>query len=378
MSATPSGFSIPRPGQKAGAGAAPPKGADAEDPETTEEGDSDQLAPDASVDLAAVRAEFGVDRTLDELDETLVGLVPVKSRLRQIEALLLIDRLRHRFGLDTPRPNLHMCFAGPPGTGKTTVATKMAEILHALGYLPSNHLVTVSREDLVGQYVGHTAPKTKEVLKRAMGGVLFIDEAYALHRPENERDYGQEAIEMLLQVMEEHRDRIVVILAGYSDRMDKFFALNPGLRSRIAHHIEFPEFDVAELVAIGKRMIAEQGYELAPEAEDVFHDYLARRRAQPHFANARSVRNAIERTRLRHAARVVEAGGAIDLAMLRVLVADDLLGSSIFDDDGTQPTADDDAATADAAADADAGADASAEDAAADEGDAADEDAAAG
>ena len=295
--------------------------------------DSAQLLEGASVDIAAMRAELGVDHTLDELDETLVGLAPVKTRLRQIEALLLIDRLRQRFGLESPRPNLHMCFAGPPGTGKTTVASRMAEILHALGYLPSGHLVAVSREDLVGQYVGHTAPKTKEVLKRAMGGVLFIDEAYALHRPENERDYGQEAIEMLLQVMEEHRDRLVVILAGYGDRMDAFFALNPGLRSRIAHHLDFPEFDVDDLVEIGRRMLAEQGYQLTPDAEAVFREYVERRRTQPHFANARSIRNAIERTRLRHAARLVSAGGTVDREALRLIVPDDLLASSIFDDE---------------------------------------------
>jgi probable Rubsico expression protein CbbX len=260
-------------------------------------------------------------------------VAPVKHRLREIESLLLIDRLRRRYGLETPRLNLHMCFAGPPGTGKTTVATKMAEILHALGYLPSNHLVTVSREDLVGQYVGHTAPKTKEALARAMGGVLFIDEAYALHRPDNERDYGQEAIEMLLHAMEEHRDRLVVILAGYRDRMDSFFAMNPGLRSRIAHHLDFAEFDLDELATIGHRMLAEQGYELSTEAEPIFRTYLERRRAQPHFANARSVRNAIERTRLRHAARLVSAGGTIDRDDLRRLVPEDLLASRVFDED---------------------------------------------
>jgi len=300
---------MPRPG---GADPLPPQ--DAAGPETIEK---DDLAADQQVDVEAMRAELGVDKVLDELDAALVGLAPVKRRLREIEALLLVDQLRGRFGLETARPNLHMCFAGPPGTGKTTVAGRMAEILHALGYLPSNHLVTVTREDLVGQYVGHTAPKTKEVLKRAMGGVLFIDEAYALHRPDNERDYGQEAIEMLLQVMEEHRDRLVVILAGYGDRMDRFFSLNPGLRSRIAHHLDFPEFDTDDLFAIGERMLSEQGYELATETVPVFRDYIERRRTQPHFANARSVRNAIERARLRHAARLVAEGGKVGRDALR-------------------------------------------------------------
>ena len=300
---------------------------DASDPEPVEEM---PLAADETVDVDEVRVALGVSQALQELDEQLVGLAPVKRRLTQIGSLLLIDRLRLRFGLESPRPSLHMCFAGPPGTGKTTVARRMAEILHALGYLPSDHLVTVSREDLVGQYVGHTAPKTQDVLKRAMGGVLFIDEAYALHRPDNERDYGQEAIEILLQVMEEHRDRLVVILAGYRDRMDAFFNLNPGLRSRIAHHIDFPEFDLGDLIEIGHRMLAEQGYELSAGAEPVFRDYLARRSDQPHFAHARSVRNAIERARLRHAARLVEAGGRVDREALRLIVADDILASSVF------------------------------------------------
>lgn len=320
---------MPRPG---GADPLPPQ--DAAGPETIEK---DDLAADQQVDVEAMRAELGVDKVLDELDAALVGLAPVKRRLREIEALLLVDQLRGRFGLETARPNLHMCFAGPPGTGKTTVAGRMAEILHALGYLPSNHLVTVTREDLVGQYVGHTAPKTKEVLKRAMGGVLFIDEAYALHRPDNERDYGQEAIEMLLQVMEEHRDRLVVILAGYGDRMDRFFSLNPGLRSRIAHHLDFPEFDTDDLFAIGERMLSEQGYELATETVPVFRDYIERRRTQPHFANARSVRNAIERARLRHAARLVAEGGKVGRDALRQLCPQDLLASRIFGDDPPGP-----------------------------------------
>jgi probable Rubsico expression protein CbbX len=323
VSATPNGFAMPRPGRtSAGPPSAEVNGAPVP---------GSLLPPDATVDLAAVRAELGVDRALEVLDTTLIGLVPVKQRLHEIEALLLIDTLRRRFGLETPRPNLHMCFTGPPGTGKTTIATKMAEVLHALGYLPANHLVTNTREDLVGQYVGHTAPKTKEVVKRAMGGVLFIDEAYSLHRPDNERDYGQEAIEMLLQVMEEHRDRLVVILAGYGDRMDQFFRLNPGLRSRIAHHIDFPPFGTDELVAIGHQMLAAQGYDLAPDAEPVLRRYIERRQAQPHFANARSIRNAVERARLRHAARVVSGGGVIDRDSLRLLVPDDLLASRVFD-----------------------------------------------
>ena len=172
---------------------------------------------------------------------------PVKARIREIAALLLVERVAQAAGPRERSPTLHMSFTGNPGTGKTTVAMRMAEILHQLGYVRKGHLVAVTRDDLVGQYIGHTAPKTKEVLKKAMGGVLFIDEAYYLYRPENERDYGQEAIEILLQVMENQRDDLVVILAGYADRMDKFFRSNPGFRSRIAHHIDFPDYRAEEL-----------------------------------------------------------------------------------------------------------------------------------
>ena len=259
---------------------------------------------DGTVNLSEARKQSGVDDMLDGLDAELVGLVPVKTRIREIAALLLVDSQRARFGLTAVRPNLHMCFTGGPGTGKTTVAMRMAELLRRLGYLQRGHLVAVTREELVGQYVGHTAPKTREVLKRAMGGVLFIDEAYYLYRAENERDYGQESIEILLQVMENQREDLVVILAGYKDRMDSFFQSNPGMSSRIAHHIDFPEYTIDELVAIGDLMIGETGYELSEAGRDTFRDYLTRRSRQPRFANARSVRNAVERARLRHANRL--------------------------------------------------------------------------
>ncbi|MEO5874803.1 MAG: CbbX protein [Streptosporangiaceae bacterium] len=288
------------------------------------------LGPDARVDLAAERRESQVDEVLDAIDTELIGLVPVKTRIREIAALLLIDRLRARFGLDATPPNLHMCFTGSPGTGKTTVAVRMAELLHRLGYVRRGHLVSVTRDDLVGQYVGHTAPKTKEVLKRAMGGVLFIDEAYYLYRAENERDYGQEAIEILLQVMENQRDDLVVVLAGYQDRMDSFFSSNPGMSSRIAHHIDFPDYDVDELESIGHLMVAREGYVLAEQTEKVLRGYLERRREQPRFANARSVRNAIERARLRHASRLMTAGGEVSLTDLTTLLPEDLLASRVF------------------------------------------------
>jgi probable Rubsico expression protein CbbX len=254
--------------------------------------------------VGEVLAASQVEAVLEELDRDLVGLAPVKQRIRDIAALLVIDKLRMNLGLAAQAPSLHMCFTGNPGTGKTTVALRMAEILHRLGYVRKGHLVAVTRDDLVGQYIGHTAPRTREVLKKAMGGVLFIDEAYYLYRPENERDYGQEAIEILLQVMENQRDDLVVILAGYKDRMDTFFQSNPGMSSRIAHHLDFPDYAVDELVQIAQRMLDGQHYRLADGADEVLQRYIERRRTQPHFANARSVRNALDRARLRQASRL--------------------------------------------------------------------------
>jgi probable Rubsico expression protein CbbX len=282
---------------------------------------------------ASIVADADIETVLDELDRALVGLAPVKTRIREISALLVVDRLRRQAGLSAGRPTLHMCFTGNPGTGKTTVAMRMADILHRLGYIERNRVVAVTRDDLVGQYVGHTAPKTKDVLKRAYGGVLFIDEAYYLYRPENERDYGVEAIEILLQVMENERDRLVVILAGYKDRMDDFFRLNPGMSSRVAHHIDFPDYSIDELIAIAQLMLADEAYEFSPEAAGAFRDYLERRIRQPRFAHARSVRNAIERARLRHANRVYQAarhGGTPSREELVRIEAQDILASSVF------------------------------------------------
>jgi probable Rubsico expression protein CbbX len=278
----------------------------------------------------AIVHRTGLDSVLDELDGDLVGLAPVKTRIREIAALLVVDRLRREHGLASERPSLHMCFTGNPGTGKTTVARRMAEILHRLGYVERGHLVSVTREDLVGQYVGHTAPKTREALKKAYGGVLFIDEAYYLHRPENERDYGQEAIEILLQAMESDRDKMVVILAGYKDRMDEFFNSNPGMQSRVTHHIEFPDFSVDELVRIGDLMLERQTYSFSEEAREVFRDYIERRRLRPRFAHGRSIRNAIDRARLRQASRLFESDRALDRDELITIEAEDLLKSSVF------------------------------------------------
>ncbi len=285
---------------------------------------------DHPIDLDAAYRDSNVQAILDELDRELVGLTPVKRRIREIAALLLVARLREQAGLATERPSLHMSFTGRPGTGKTTVALRMSRILHHLGYVRRGHLVVATRDDLVGQYVGHTAPKTKEVLKKAMGGVLFIDEAYYLYRPENERDYGQEAIEMLLQVMENQRDDLVVILAGYKDRMDTFFQANPGFHSRIAHHLAFPDYSLAELMAIAELMLQQQNYHFDAEARQAFADYLALRVQQPHFANARSVRNALDRVKLRQANRLVARGGQIDADELSRLDRADIRASRVF------------------------------------------------
>ena len=292
--------------------------------------------PDAPLDLGAAFRDSHVGEVLDELDRDLVGLVPVKSRIRDIAALLLVDKLRGNLGLSAGAPSLHMSFTGNPGTGKTTVALRMAQILHRLGYVRKGHLTAVTRDDLVGQYIGHTAPKTREVLKRAMGGVLFIDEAYYLYRPENERDYGQEAIEILLQVMENQRDDLVVILAGYKNRMDTFFRSNPGMSSRIAHHIDFPDYSVEELVAISRLMLSQMQYRFSPEADAAFLEYIERRKARPHFANARSVRNALDRARLRQASRLLNRGaqGVISRDDLVTLDVPDIKASRVFSEEG--------------------------------------------
>jgi len=284
-----------------------------------------------TVDLQAILRDTNVQEVLQELDRELVGLAPVKKRIEDIAAFLLVSKARSQLGLEAAAPSLHMCFTGNPGTGKTTVALRMAQILHRLGYVRKGHVVSVTRDDLVGQYIGHTAPKTRDVLKRAMGGVLFIDEAYYLYRPENERDYGQEAIEILLQVMENQRDDLVVILAGYKDRMDTFFKSNPGMSSRIAHHIDFPDYGETELMQIAEKMLAAQHYQFGEGARAAFEQYLARRMQQPHFANARSVRNALERARLRAASRLfAERDRALTETDLTTLAPEDILASRVF------------------------------------------------
>lgn len=340
------GFAMPRPGNGAvgkpareadGSAAAPASGPPGGGGPSA--GEAGELPPGALIDLDREGEALQVSGILDRLDAEFVGLSPVKDRVRDIAALLLIDRLRARYALASSRPSLHMCFTGSPGTGKTTMAMRMGELLHELGYLRKGQLVTATRDDLVGQYVGHTAPKTKEVLKRAMGGVLLIDEAYYLYRPENERDYGQEAIEILLQFMEAHREDLVVILAGYADRMDVFFRSNPGMASRIGHHIDFPDFSLGDLMRIAERMMEQEQYRLSPGADEALREYIGLRMRQPRFSNARSIRNAVDRLRLRQAGRLVVKGGLVSRADLMQISAADVRGSRVFSDTAARPPA---------------------------------------
>ena len=287
---------------------------------------------DTVIDLQAAYEGAGIQAMLDQLDLELIGLRPVKARIREIAALLVVDRARQQVGLETKPPSLHMSFTGRPGTGKTTVAARMSKILHGLGYVRKGHVVTATRDDLVGQYIGHTAPKTREMLKKAMGGVLFIDEAYYLYRPENERDYGAEAIEILLQVMEGNRDDLVVIFAGYKDRMDIFYQSNPGLSSRVANHIDFPDYSAGELLAIAQLVLAAENYRFSGEATAAFADYIHRRMQLPFFANARSIRNAIDRARMRQANRLFSRlGSPLTKLDLMTIEAEDITASRVFD-----------------------------------------------
>jgi probable Rubsico expression protein CbbX len=287
---------------------------------------------DTPVNLEAAYEGAQVQQVLEQLDRELIGLKPVKTRIREIAALLVVDRARKQVGLATTAPSLHMSFTGRPGTGKTTVAARMSQILHRLGYVRKGHVVSATRDNLVGQYIGHTAPKTREMLKKAMGGVLFIDEAYYLYRPENERDYGAEAIEILLQVMEANRDDLVVIFAGYKDRMDVFYQSNPGLSSRVANHIDFPDYSAEELLAIAKLILAEENYRFSEEASAAFADYIQRRMQLPFFANARSIRNAIDRARMRQANRLFNRLGSAGVTKrdLITLEAEDITASRVF------------------------------------------------
>ncbi len=303
--------------------------------------DFDEAVSDGKADVQTIVRDSGVDEVIEEINRELVGLDKVKRRIREISALLVIDRLREQMDLGSERPTLHMSFTGNPGTGKTTVALRMAAILLRLGYVDKGQLVAVTRDDLVGQYVGHTAPKTKEVVKKAIGGVLFIDEAYYLHRPENERDYGQEAIEVLLSVMESERKNLVVIMAGYKEPMDSFFLANPGMGSRIAHHIHFPDYTPDQLMQIAEMMVDGQGYELDDDAKEALQEYIERRVEQPRFAHGRSIRNAIERARMRQALRLFDSGSELTKEDLITITSEDIRQSSVFSDTEEEAPEDD-------------------------------------
>ena len=286
-----------------------------------------------AVNLQEEYNKTNIQGIIDQLEEDLVGLAPVKARIKEIAALLLVQRLRKNLGLGLKSASigLHMSFTGSPGTGKTAVANRMADILFKLGYIRKGHLITVTRDDLVGQYICHTAPKTKEVLKRAMGGVLFIDEAYYLYKPDNERDYGAEAIEILLQVMENQREDLVVIFAGYKDRMDSFYESNPGLSSRVANHIDFPDYTPDELIQIARLILEEQQYRMDANAEAALLEYVKRRMELPLFANARTISNAIDTARMRHANRMFNSGDKVlTKSDLVTIEAEDIRESSLF------------------------------------------------
>jgi probable Rubsico expression protein CbbX len=237
--------------------------------------------------------------------------------------------MRLKLGLETSVPSLHMGFTGAPGTGKTTVALRMGQILQRMGYCRTGHVVVATRDDLVGQYVGHTAPKTKEMVKKAMGGILLVDEAYYLYNAANDRDYGQESIEILLNVMENKKEDIIVVLAGYKDRMDKFYSFIPGMNSRIGNHIEFPNYELDELVQIGKVMCRDLEYEMDASAIEAFREYMSRRMRMPFFSNARTVRNAIDLARMKSAVRIFNEkmspgsnGDVQDFELMTITAAD--------------------------------------------------------
>ena len=249
------------------------------------------LTQSDSIDIKECYKQTGISDILNTLDQELVGLKTVKNRVREISSVLLFDRIREIQELPVLNSSLHMAFTGRTGTGKTSVATKIALVLRSLGYLTKGHLTNVTREDLVGQYVGHTAPKTREQLQKAKGGILFIDEAYQLYKPDNERDYGAEAIELLLQVMENQRDDLIIIFAGAKDKLEKFFNSNPGVSSRIGNHINFNDYTTSELVEITKFLLHNDNrYKFNDETIKILEFYLDQFTKFPAFSNVRTIK----------------------------------------------------------------------------------------
>jgi probable Rubsico expression protein CbbX len=243
------------------------------------------------IDIKDCYIQTGIEDILSTMDKELVGLKNVKNRVKEISSVLLFDRIREIKELSSLNSSLHMAFTGRPGTGKTSVAAKIALVLRSLGYLTKGHITNVTREDLVGQYVGHTAPKTREQLQQAQGGILFIDEAHHLYKPDNERDYGSEAIELLLQVMENQRDDLILIFAGGKANIDKFFNSNPGISSRIGNHVDFKDYDVADLTDITKFLLHNDNrFKFTDEALEILVFYIGQLISFPAFANARTVK----------------------------------------------------------------------------------------
>jgi probable Rubsico expression protein CbbX len=249
------------------------------------------LTKNEAIDIRDCYVQTGIEDILHSLDKELVGLKSVKNRMREISSVLLFDRIREIQELPVLNSSLHMAFTGRPGTGKTSVAGKIALVLRNLGYLTKGHITNVTREDLVGQYVGHTAPKTREQLQKARGGILFIDEAHHLYKPDNERDYGAEAIELLLQVMENQRDDLIIIFGGTKNKLEGFFNSNPGVSSRIGNHVDFPDYNVSELTEITEFVLNnENRYKFKSDTLEVLIFYLTQLVKFPAFANVRTVK----------------------------------------------------------------------------------------
>merc|ERR1711988_180321 len=246
-----------------------------------------------------------VIQVIDDLDNELIGLKPVKDKMRRYAGQMLSQQIRKDAGVRAEIPPLHHVFTGNPGTGKTTVAMKMGELYREMGFINSGHTVQATRADLVGQYIGHTGPKTKEMITRSFGGILFIDEAYGLYK-EDSRDYGSEVLEMLVKFMDTTPNSdFVIILAGYRNLMTKMLNANLNLMSRMGNWIDFPDYNDDELLEISQLLANTYGYNYDNDAQDTFKEFMRIRKEFPYFSNARTVRNCMERARRIAATRIL-------------------------------------------------------------------------